>query len=78
MPSATPQLQTRRAPPQPAEAANTASDEEGLQLLALLLQCAEAVSADNYDEANTILPQLSELATPYGTSVQRVVAYFAM
>lgn len=76
-PSTAPQLQTRRAPPQPAEVANTASDEEGLQLLALLLQCAEAVSADNYDEANTILPQLSELATPYGTSVQRVVAYFA-
>lgn len=68
--------QTRR-PAAHSEAANTASDEEGLQLLALLLQCAEAVSADNYDEANTILPQLSELATPYGTSVQRVVAYFA-
>jgi len=69
--------QTRSPPPQQAEAANTAGDEQGLQLLALLLQCAEAVSADNYDEANTILPQLSELATPYGTSVQRVVAYFA-
>jgi hypothetical protein len=26
---------------------------------------------------NSILPQLSEPATPYGTSVQRVVAYFA-
>jgi len=60
-----------------AEAATNACDEEGLQLLALLLQCAEAVSAENYDEANSILPQLSELATPYGSSVQRVVAYFA-
>jgi hypothetical protein len=64
-------------PPQSEVAASSASYEEGLQLLALLLQCAEAVAADNYDEANTILPQLSELATPYGTSVQRVVAYFA-
>lgn len=73
-PDSSPAPQPRRSQ---VETATTASDEEGLQLLALLLQCAEAVSADNYDEANTILPQLSELATPYGTSVQRVVAYFA-
>lgn len=53
-----------------------AYDEAGLELLALLLQCAEAVSANNVDEANSILPQLRELATPYGSSVQRVVAYF--
>ncbi len=53
-----------------------AYDEAGLELLALLLQCAEAVSANNVDEANSILPQLTELATPYGSSVQRVVAYF--
>jgi hypothetical protein len=63
--------------PDPQVTTNVATDEEGLQLMALLLQCAEAVSAENYDEANSILPQLSELATPYGTSVQRVVAYFA-
>ena len=74
-------VQPARISPAPAtkvqmETANT-GDEEGLQLLALLLQCAEAVSADNYEEANSILPQLSELATPYGSSVQRVVAYFA-
>ncbi|CAK9221896.1 unnamed protein product [Sphagnum troendelagicum] len=55
----------------------TAYDEKGLELLALLLQCAEAVSANNIEEANSILPQLTELATPYGSSVQRVVAYFA-
>jgi hypothetical protein len=54
----------------------TAYDEKGLELLALLLQCAEAVSANNIEEANSIIPQLSELATPYGSSVQRVVAYF--
>ncbi|GLJ37082.1 hypothetical protein SUGI_0751540 [Cryptomeria japonica] len=52
-------------------------EEEGLHILALLLQCAEAVSADNFDEANAILPQITELSTPYGTSVQRVAAYFA-
>jgi hypothetical protein len=55
----------------------TAYDEKGLELLALLLQCAEAVSADNIEEANSIIPQLNEFATPYGSSVQRVVAYFA-
>lgn len=55
----------------------TAKDEEGLHLLAQLLQCAEALSADNFDEANEILPQLHELASPYGSPVQRVAAYFA-
>ncbi len=54
-----------------------AYDEKGFELLALLLQCAEAMSAENVDEANSILPQLNALATPYGSSVQRVVAYFA-
>ncbi|KAH9305671.1 hypothetical protein KI387_010075 [Taxus chinensis] len=52
-------------------------EEEGLHILALLLRCAEAVSADNFKEANAILPQITELSTPYGTSVQRVAAYFA-
>lgn len=54
----------------------SSSDEEGLQLLSLLLQCAEAVSADNLEEANAIIPQLNELSSPYGNPVQRVVAYF--
>ncbi|XP_057865457.2 protein SCARECROW-like [Cryptomeria japonica] len=53
------------------------SDEEGLHLLSLLLKCAEAVSADDLEEANMILPQISELASPYGSSLQRVAAYFA-
>ncbi|XP_024526175.1 protein SCARECROW-like [Selaginella moellendorffii] len=53
------------------------SDDAGLQLLALLLQCAEAISTDNFEEANLIQPQLTELASPYGSSVQRVAAYFA-
>ncbi|XP_051136083.1 protein SCARECROW [Andrographis paniculata] len=52
-------------------------DEEGLHLLTLLLQCAEAVSADNLEEANTILLEISQLATPFGTSAQRVAAYFS-
>ncbi|WCJ27913.1 GRAS family transcription factor [Euphorbia peplus] len=52
-------------------------DEDGLHLLTLLLQCAEAVSADNFEEANKMLLEISELSTPYGTSAQRVAAYFS-
>ncbi|KAJ6381607.1 hypothetical protein OIU77_030313 [Salix suchowensis] len=52
-------------------------NEEGLHLLTLLLQCAEAVSADNFEEANKMLLEISELSTPFGTSAQRVAAYFS-
>jgi outer membrane biosynthesis protein TonB len=52
-------------------------DEEGLHLLTLLLQCAEAVAAENLDEAQRMLLEISELSTPYGTSAQRVAAYFS-
>ncbi|KAK6118163.1 hypothetical protein DH2020_048064 [Rehmannia glutinosa] len=52
-------------------------DEQGLHLLTLLLQCAEAVSADNLEEANRMLLEISQLATPFGTSAQRVAAYFS-
>ncbi|KAK9125785.1 hypothetical protein Scep_014631 [Stephania cephalantha] len=52
-------------------------DEEGLHLLTLLLQCAEAVSADNLDDAKEMLLEISELSTPFGTSAQRVAAYFS-
>ncbi len=52
-------------------------DEEGLHLLTLLLQCAEAVSADNFEEANKMLQEISELSTPFGTAAQRVAAYFS-
>ncbi|PSS34805.1 Protein SCARECROW like [Actinidia chinensis var. chinensis] len=52
-------------------------DEEGLHLLTLLLDCAEAVSADNFEEANKMLIEISQLSTPFGTSAQRVAAYFS-
>ncbi|KAG2719227.1 hypothetical protein I3760_03G258000 [Carya illinoinensis] len=52
-------------------------DEEGLHLLTLLLQCAEAVSVDNFEEANKTLLEISELSTPFGTAAQRVAAYFS-
>ncbi|KAL5720704.1 hypothetical protein ACHQM5_013347 [Ranunculus cassubicifolius] len=52
-------------------------DEDGLHLLTLLLQCAEAVDADNFQEANEMLLEISELSTPFGTSAQRVASYFS-
>lgn len=52
-------------------------DEDGLHLLTLLLHCAEAVAADNLEEANRLLLEISELSTPFGTSAQRVAAYFS-
>ncbi|KAK9690595.1 hypothetical protein RND81_09G139600 [Saponaria officinalis] len=52
-------------------------DEEGLHLLTLLLQCAEAISTNHYDSANRMLVEISEWATPFGTSAQRVAAYFS-
>lgn len=52
-------------------------DEQGLHLLTLLLQCAEAVSTDNFEEANNMLLEISELSTPFGTAAQRVAAYFS-
>ncbi|XP_076899857.1 protein SCARECROW-like [Bidens hawaiensis] len=52
-------------------------DEQGLHLLTLLLQCAELVSAENFEEANKMLLEISELSTPYGTAAQRVATYFS-
>ncbi|KAI7996291.1 Protein SCARECROW [Camellia lanceoleosa] len=52
-------------------------DVVGLHLLTLLLKCAEAVAADNFEEARKMLLEISELSTPFGTSAQRVAAYFS-
>ncbi|GMY09524.1 scarecrow-like protein 23 [Fagus crenata] len=53
------------------------SESSGLRLLGLLLQCAECVSMDNLDDATDLLPEIAELSSPYGSSPQRVGAYFA-
>nr|AYM54776.1 scarecrow-like protein 1-like transcript variant X1 [Cymbidium ensifolium] len=80
-------LAAQPPPPPPPTAVASASrkeelrqqkrDEDGLHLLTLLLQCAEAVAADNLEEANRLLLEISELSTPFGTSAQRVAAYFS-
>ncbi|KAK1426729.1 hypothetical protein QVD17_15408 [Tagetes erecta] len=53
------------------------TDEQGLHLLTLLLQCAELVSTENFEQANKTLLEISELSTPYGTAAQRVATYFS-
>jgi hypothetical protein len=45
-------------------------------LLTLLLRCAEAVAADQLPEARDLLPEIAELASPFGSSPERVAAYF--
>ncbi|PSS32788.1 Protein SCARECROW like [Actinidia chinensis var. chinensis] len=60
-----------------AEMRRQKRDEEGLHLLTLLLDCAEVVAADNFEKANKMLIEISQLSTPFGTSAQRVAAYFS-
>ncbi|CAN6199479.1 unnamed protein product [Urochloa humidicola] len=60
-------------------AATTAEDgpeTRGLRLLSLLLRCAEAVAMDQLPEARELLPEIAELASPFGSSPERVAAYF--
>lgn len=53
-------------------------DEHGLGLLTLMLECAVAISVENLVEANRMLLELTQVASPYGPScAERVVAYFA-
>ncbi|PHT37882.1 Protein SCARECROW [Capsicum baccatum] len=53
-------------------------DDQGLNLITLLLECAVALSVDNLGEAHRMLLELTQMASPYGTScAERVVAYFA-
>jgi hypothetical protein len=52
-------------------------ESSGLRLLGLLLQCAESVATENLDDATDLLPEIVELSSPYGSSPQRVGAYFA-
>ncbi|CAH8277855.1 unnamed protein product [Arabidopsis lyrata] len=48
-----------------------------IKLLSLLLQCAEYVATNHLREASTLLSEISEICSPFGSSPERVVAYFA-
>ncbi|KAJ6426123.1 hypothetical protein OIU84_026665 [Salix udensis] len=52
-------------------------EASGLRLLGLLLQCAECVAMDNLNVATDLLPEIAELSSPFGSSPERVGAYFA-
>ncbi|CAH9142788.1 unnamed protein product [Cuscuta epithymum] len=53
------------------------TESAGLHLLGLLLQCAECVSAHDLHSAGNLIPEISELSSPFGSSAERVAAYFA-
>ncbi|KAG5242436.1 scarecrow protein [Salix suchowensis] len=52
-------------------------ESSGLRLLGILLQCAECVAMDNLNDATDLLPEIAELSSPFGSSPERVGAYFA-
>lgn len=52
------------------------SDERGLYLIHLLLNCATSVAAGALDKANACLEHISLLASPDGDAMQRVAAHF--
>ena len=52
------------------------SEEGGLQLVRILEECANDVAANNIQNANTRLEHISCLASPNGTAIQRIAAYF--
>uniref|UniRef100_A0A0D9X0G5 Uncharacterized protein n=1 Tax=Leersia perrieri TaxID=77586 RepID=A0A0D9X0G5_9ORYZ len=55
---------------------DAAAETRGLRLLSLLLRCAEAVAMDQLPQARDLLPEIAELASPFGSSPERVAAYF--
>ncbi|KAM3301311.1 scarecrow-like protein 23 [Capsicum chacoense] len=59
------------------EVVHVDADSIGLRLLGLLLQCAECVAMENLEDAGNLLPEISELSSPFGSSAERVAAYFA-
>ncbi|KAL4588043.1 hypothetical protein LXL04_000921 [Taraxacum kok-saghyz] len=51
---------------------------KGLNLIAVLFECAVAISVDNLGEAHKMVLELTQMASPYAPSCgERVVAYFA-
>ncbi|KAL6656787.1 hypothetical protein ACP70R_004567 [Stipagrostis hirtigluma subsp. patula] len=59
-----------------AAAEGEGPETRGLRLLSLLLRCAEAVAMDQLTEARELLPEIAELASPFGSCPERVAAYF--
>lgn len=52
------------------------SDERGLYLIHLLINCANHVASGSLDHANAFLDTISLLASPDGDTMQRIASYF--
>ncbi|KAJ8634120.1 hypothetical protein MRB53_027456 [Persea americana] len=71
------QQQTVQQPPQQQLQENLEQEQDsGLQLVHLLLACAEAVAKDDYLSARRFLHHLNRVVTPLGDSMQRVASCF--
>jgi hypothetical protein len=68
---------TTPTPPPPWLLRELRSDERGLCLIHLLLNCAAAAAAGRLDAANAALEHIASLAAPDGDAMQRVAAAFA-
>lgn len=51
-------------------------ENSGLQLVHLLLACAEAIDKSHFHKANPILDQLGRFSNAYGGPMQRIALYF--
>ncbi|KAL6609765.1 hypothetical protein ACP70R_039734 [Stipagrostis hirtigluma subsp. patula] len=61
-----------------ARAEDAEEEARGVRMIALLMECAVAVSVGNLADANGMLLELSQMASPYAASCgERLVAYFA-
>ncbi|RWW66556.1 hypothetical protein BHE74_00026067 [Ensete ventricosum] len=58
------------------EGEGSSAEQQGLELLSLLTSCAESISSGNYEGMTFFLARLGETATPLGTPLHRVVAYY--
>ncbi|RZR85995.1 hypothetical protein BHM03_00013102 [Ensete ventricosum] len=52
------------------------TEQQGHELVSLLTSCADSISSGNYEAINYFLGRLGDMATPMGTPVHRLVAYF--
>ncbi|XP_058104802.1 scarecrow-like protein 28 [Magnolia sinica] len=55
---------------------NIHSEHQGLELVSLLMACVESIGTKNFAAISQFLSRLGQLASPEGTPIHRVVAYF--
>ncbi|XP_020571989.1 scarecrow-like protein 28 [Phalaenopsis equestris] len=55
---------------------NSQTEDQSLELVNFLTHCAEAISTGDHASINYFLSRLGEMASPTGTTVHRLAAYF--